>query len=122
MRTTSTQSHLTATDVLEIRRLHDEEGMNDAELARQFAVTRKAIYKIVNRLSWADVPAPRAARGFRGYTVYPDGRVRNGRGQFLSTIDRATGPAVRVRTSSGERRTVPVQTLIQKAFGKQVAA
>lgn len=122
MRTTSTQSGLTASDVLEIRRLHDEDGWNDAQLSREFGVTRKAIYKIVNRLSWAHVPAPRAARGFRGYTVYPDGRVRNARGQFLSTIDRATGPAVRVRTSSGERRTVPVQTLMQKAFGRSITS
>lgn len=113
----SSQSGLTASDILDIRRLHDVEGYNDAELSRQFGVTRKAIYKIVNRFSWDSVPVPTTVRGFGNYIVYPDGRVQSkATGDFITEIARASGPAVRIRQGrSATRTTVPVATLLKRA-------
>lgn len=112
----SNQSNLTGSDVLDIRRLHDKEGYNDAQLARQFGVSRKAIYNIVERNTWKDVPDPVAVRGFTGYSVYPDGRVfSESRRSFLSTIQRSSGAAVRITAKNGTRQTVAVSTLLQKA-------
>ena len=116
-RNTSNQSALTASDVLDIRHLHDDNGVNDAQLARQYGVSRKAIYNIVNRKTWTSVPTPTSVRGFSGYSVYPDGRVLSkATGEFLSTINRASGPAVRLRQANGRRTTVPVASLINKGF------
>lgn len=110
------QSGLTASDILDIRRLHDEEGYNDAELSRQFGVTRKAIYNIVNRRVYKQIPTPTTVRGFGNYRVYPDGRVQSkATGIFLTEIARASGPAVRVRRANGTRTTVPVATLLKRA-------
>ena len=112
----STQSGLSASDVLDIRYLHDVVGLNDAELSREFGVTRKAIYNIVNRKVWKQVPAPTTVRGFGNYRVYPDGRIQSkATGTFLTEIARASGPAVRVRAASGARTTVPVATLLKRA-------
>ena len=115
--TQSSHSALTGSKVLDIRRLHDVENYNDAQLARQFGVSRKAIYNIVERKTWSDVPEPTTVRGFRDYIVYPDGRVLSkATGEFISTIERASGPAVRIRTSNGTRTTVAVSDLVQKGF------
>lgn len=113
----SNHSTLTGSKVLDIRRLHDEEGYNDAQLARQFSVSRKAIYNIVERKTWTDVPTPTTVRGFKDYTVYPDGRVfSKATNAFISPITRSSGPAVRIRTSGGKRTTVPVSNLIERGF------
>jgi DNA-binding XRE family transcriptional regulator len=112
----SKQSNLTGSDVLDIRRLHDEDGLNDAQLARQFSVSRKAIYNIVERNTWKDVPDPALVRGFTGYSVYPDGRVfSNIRRSFLTPIQRSTGEAVRITAKDGSRKTVSVSTLLKQA-------
>ena len=114
----STRSNLTASDVLDIRRLHDVEGLNDAELSRRYSVSRKAIYNIVNRKSWSDVPDPVSLRGYTSYSVYPDGRVfSNSTGKFLSPIGRVSGPAVKMISNTGVRRTMPVRSLVQRGFG-----
>lgn len=46
---------LTAEQVLEIRRLHDQERTTKADLARQFHVTTAAIRKIILRKTWKHV-------------------------------------------------------------------
>jgi hypothetical protein len=116
-RNTSTQSSLTASDVLDIRRLHDNEGFNDAHLGRIFNVSRKAIYNIVNRKTWTQVPNPVSVRGYGNYSVYPDGRVLSkATGEFLSTIHRTSGPAVRLRKANGSRTTVAIESLLRTGF------
>lgn len=116
----SPRSGLTASDILDIRRLHDEEDYNDARLSRLFSVSRKTVYNIVNRKTWADVPQPSRARGFKNYTVYPDGRIYSEiSGEFLTHIKRMSGSVVRL-TNNGVRHTVPVASLIQKTFGKSI--
>lgn len=116
-RKTSNQSTLTASDVLDIRRLHDTEGFNDAHLARIYNVSRKAIYNIVERKTWATVPNPVSVRGFSGYSVFPDGRVMSkATGEFLRTIERASGPAVRLRQANGSRKTIAVESLVSSGF------
>ena len=113
----SNHSTLTGSQVLDIRRLYNE-GSNDTILANQFGVSRKAIYNIVNRNTWNNVPTPITVRGFKDYVVYPDGRVfSKATGDVISTITRTSGPAVRIRTSGGNRTTVPISSLVQKGFG-----
>lgn len=113
----SNHSDLTGSKVLDIRRLYAS-GLGDTALSQQFGVSRKAIYNIVNRITWTDVPEPTTIRGFRDYVVYPDGRVfSKSTGDQISLIERVSGPAVRIRTSGGARTTVPVSSLIQKGFG-----
>lgn len=114
---TSNQSSLTASDILDIRRMHDVEGFNDAQLSREFGITRKAVYNIVERKTWKAVPAPTTVRGYGQYIVYPDGRVLSkSTGDFITSIARTSGPAVRIRAGrSSTRTTVPVATLMQRA-------
>lgn len=113
---TSNQSELTASDILDIRHMHDVEGYNDAELSREFGVTRKAVYNIVMRKTWKQVPTPMTVRGFGSYSVYPDGRVLSkATGVFMTQILRASGAAVRIRAANGIRTTVPVAMLLKKA-------
>ena len=113
----SAHSSLTGSQVLDIRHLHDNEGLNDAELSRRFGVSRKAIYNIVERHTWDQIPSPTTVRGFKNYTVYPDGRVfSNTTGEQIAEIPRASGPAVRIRNSSGVRTTVPVSTLLERGI------
>jgi len=113
----SNHSSLTGSQVLDIRRLYTE-GNNDTRLANQFGVSRKAIYNIVNRKTWNNVPDPTTIRGFKDYVVYPDGRVfSKATGDVISTITRTSGPAVRIRTSGGKRTTMPISTLVAKGFG-----
>lgn len=115
--TISARSGLTASNVLDIRRLHDVNGLDDAHLSRIFAVSRKTIYNIVNRKTWKHVPAPVTVRGYKGYSIYPDGRVfSKASGSFLSTINRATGPAVRLKRSDGSRKTVAVENLLRTGY------
>ena len=113
----SRHSTLTGSQVLDIRRLRAE-GVSDTELAEQFNVSRKAIYNIVERFTWNNVPEPKTVRGFRDYTVYPDGRVfSKATGDQISAIKRSSGPAVRLRTSNGTRTTIGVNDLVKKGFG-----
>ena len=113
----SNHSSLTGSQVLDIRRLYTE-GNNDTRLANQFGVSRKAIYNIVNRKTWNNVPDPTTVRGFKDYVVYPDGRVfSKSTGDVISTIARTSGAVVRIRTSGGNRKTVLVSSLVQKGFG-----
>lgn len=115
---TSSRSGLTGSDVLDIRRLYSE-GYTDSAIADEFGIHRKTVYNIVNRKTWQSVPNPRSVRGFSGYEVYPDGRVfSKAANTFVSPIQRASGPAVRIRTSGGRRTTVPVSTLL-KGFGNR---
>lgn len=114
--TISKQSNLTASDVLDIRYMHDVEGYNDAELSRTFGITRKAVYNIVMRKSWKQVPTPVTVRGFGNYTIYPDGRVLSKTtGEFLMEMYRTSGVVVRLRSAKGVRTTVPVSMLLKKA-------
>ena len=115
--TQSNHSTLTGSKVLDIRRLYTE-GYNDTKLSKQFGVSRKAIYNIVNRNTWGKVPEPTTVRGFNDYVVYPDGRVYSkSTGEQISLIERVSGPAVRIRTTNGTRTTVPVSTLVKEGFG-----
>ena len=115
--TRSTRSNLSATQVLDIRRLHDEEGYNDAQLSRLYNVSRKTIYDIEQRRTWGNVPAPVTVRGYKGYKVYPDGRVFSTvKGKFLAQASRLkTGPVVQMQTG-GRRKIVSVSTLVNKDF------
>ena len=117
----SRHSTLTGSQVLDIRRLRAE-GLSDTDLAEQFNVSRKAIYNIVERHTWNQVPKPKTVRGFKDYTVYPDGRVfSKATGEQINTINRASGPAVRLRTSGGARTTIGVCDLVKKGFGRIAA-
>ena len=114
----SARSNLTGSQVLDIRRQHDQDGMNDAALARLYSVTRKTIYDIEQRRTWKSVPAPTSVRGYKGYEVYPDGRVRSAvTGKFIAQAKRRTGPVVQIRTSGGKRKVVAISNLLSAAFG-----
>lgn len=111
----SAKSKLTGSEILDIRHLHDNKGFNDAQLGRLFAVSRKTIYNIVGRKTWKSIPTPAVARGFKGYTIYPDGRVMSkATGKFIPQFKGRNGASVRVNTSTGVRTTVPVSTLLAK--------
>jgi len=116
--TRSTRSNLSASEVLDIRRLHDADGFNDAELSRLFSVSRKTIYDIEQRITWRDVPQPVTVRGYKGYSVYPDGRIYSAaKGRFLAQASRRSGgPVVQMNTSGGRRKVVSVNSLVSKAF------
>jgi len=116
--TRSTRSNLSASQVLDIRRQHDVEGMNDAQLARLYGVSRKTIYDIEQRRTWRDVPRPVTVRGFKGYSVYPDGRVYStAKGKFLAQAGRSKGgPVVQMNTSGGKRKLVSINSLVAKGF------
>jgi len=115
--TKSTRSNLSASEVLDIRRLHDEDGLNDAQLSRKYSVSRKTIYDIEQRRTWQNVPAPVAVKGFAGYKVYPDGRVFSvAKGKFLTQATRSTGPVVQLKTKAGNRTMVPVRPLVRNSF------
>lgn len=49
-------ARLTAEQVVEIRRLHRENGLGGRRLAARFGVARNAIYMILKRQSWAHLP------------------------------------------------------------------
>lgn len=117
----SNQSRLTGSDVLDIRRLHDINDFNDAQLSRLYGVCRKSIYNIVNRKSWRQVPNPVSIKGFRNYTIFPDGRVfSNTTETFMTEITRNSGPAVRITTTRGMRETVSVSSLLRRGFGRRL--
>lgn len=116
--TISARSNLSASQVLDIRRLHDVEGVNDAQLSRLYAVSRKTIYDIEQRRTWKHVPSPVIVRGYKGYSVYPDGRVYStAKSRFLTQANRIKGgPVVQMNTSGGRRRLVSVNSLVAKGF------
>ena len=112
----SRQSGLSGADVMDMRYLHDFCNYNDAQLARMFNVTRKAVYNIVNRRVWRQVPSATTVKGYSNYAVFPDGRVLSkATGRFLTAIPRTAGPAVRLTKANGTRETIPVSTLLKKA-------
>lgn len=114
------RSNMTASDVLDMRRLHDDEGLNDAQLARIFNVSRKTVYDIVNRKTRNSIPDPVPAKGYKGYMVYPDGRVYSeARGEFMTPVKRSSGQAYRLRTTSGKRTTVAADALINASFSNR---
>lgn len=130
MRTNSNQSRLTASDVLDIRRLAsetDESGnrvYNDADLSREFGVSRKAIYNIRNRYTWNHVPEPRSIRAASGYVAFPDGRIMSkSTGNFIK-VDARNGrtPTVRLTGSSGRRVSMNVQDILTNTFGRTLAS
>lgn len=49
------QGSLAAKDVREIRRLYDDEGWTQAELADRYGVSQSWINAIVRRMAWADL-------------------------------------------------------------------
>jgi hypothetical protein len=51
-------ARLTEADVLEIRRLHSEEGLGHRRIARLFGISRAAAYRILTGRAWAHVGAP----------------------------------------------------------------
>lgn len=114
----SARSNLSGSQVLDIRRLHDVEGINDAQLSRRYTVSRKTIYDIEQRRTWKNVPSPVIVRGYKGYTIYPDGRVYStAKSKFLTQASRIKGgPVVQMNTSSGRRRLVSVNSLVTKGF------
>jgi len=113
----SIRSNLTGSQVLDIRRLLTE-GFNDRQLAKKYSVSRKAIYDIDRRRTWKEVRHPTTVAGFRGYQVYPDGRVFSvTKGVFLAQAKRALGPVVKLTNSRGYRKVVPVSALLNSAFG-----
>jgi hypothetical protein len=115
----STRSGLTASDILDIRTLHDVHGKNDAMLGRLFGVSRKTIYNIVGRKTWKEVPDPVSIKGFKNYVLYPDGRVFSQTSmKFLNGMDRVAGMAYKLMTNKGERKTVVVSSLLKKYFKK----
>jgi hypothetical protein len=114
--TTVSRAGLTGSDVMDIRYLHDTVGLNDAQLSRMYSVTRKAIYNIVTRKVWRQIPEATVVKGFTNYVVFPDGRVLSkATGTFITAMQRTTGPVVRIRNSKGARTTVPVATLLKSA-------
>ena len=116
---TSGHSNLTASDILDIRRMYAD-GNSDSAIANAFGIHRKTVYNIVNRKTWREVPTPVKVRGFSNYQVYPDGRVFSTASQsFVKPLNRTYGQAVRIQKSNGERTTVPVSTLLQKGFGNR---
>lgn len=124
MRKTSSQSELTASEVLDIMHLAskvEKDGTrtySDAYLGRCYDVSRKAVYNIRNRYTWRHVPSPATLKSYPGYTVFPDGRVYSkDKEQFLTTLKRSNGPAVRVRSATGKRGTVLVKDMVKNAFG-----
>lgn len=99
-------------------RLAALQGVSTSEIARVTGVHRKTVYNILEGNTWSHVPEPTRAYGFKDYLVFPDGRVYNpNTDAFLTTNERASGETtVRVRTSSGRRVTVPVATLVARAY------
>lgn len=116
-RRNSYRSSLTDTDVSNIR-LQAMSGYNESEIAEINGVHRKTVYNILQNRTWKHVPEPRTPYGFKDYLVFPDGRVYSQRSRdFISTSSRADGtPVVRVQRSGGNRVTVPVASLVARAY------
>jgi hypothetical protein len=109
----SSQSSLTPSDVLDIRRLVSE-GNTQTSTASRFNITRKAVYDIINGNSWSDIPNPVTLRGYSNYQIYPDGRVfSNNSGNFMK---RKSTSSVRLRDNKGTQKTVAINDLMRKAF------
>ena len=113
----SNRTNLNDSIVSDIR-LAARQGVSTSEIARVTGVHRKTVYNILEGNTWSHVPEPARAYGFQDYLVFPDGRVYNpNTDSFLTTNERASGETtVRVRTSSGRRVTVPVATLVARAY------
>lgn len=112
-----TRTKLTQSDVLDMRRYHDEEGMDDAHIGRIFSVSRATVYDVVNRRTWAHVPDPVPAKGYKGYRVYPDGRIYSEASKsFMATVKGNITPSVRLKAPNGKRRTVSVATLVNNSY------
>jgi len=111
----STNQRLTASMVLDIRN-HSENKVSDAALSHIFSVTKTTIRNIVERKTWNRIPAPSKVRGFRGYSIYPDGRVFSPKGKLMTQYPRKAGPVVVIKNAKGKFGRVPVSTLLAKAF------
>jgi predicted XRE-type DNA-binding protein len=56
------KAKLTEEDVLEIRRLYDEEGFKQRHVAERFGITQVQVSAIVRRVAWPHVRAPQPGR------------------------------------------------------------
>lgn len=107
----------TKSEVLDIRRLIKTSRLTQTSAATIFGVSRKTIYNILNNKLYRDVPNPRRVAGFKNYEIYPDGRVWSiTKGQFVTQKISNLNRVVKISRSNGKRVTVPVASLIAKAF------
>lgn len=115
--TTTNERAFTKSEILDIRRMLNKKIMTQSHASKLFGVSRKTIYNIFNNKLYRDVPNPRKVKGFKNYEIYPDGRVWSiVKDQFVTSRISNLTRVVKISRSDGKRVTVPVASLIAKAF------
>lgn len=110
----SAQTGLKDSDILDIRRLAEVEGLTATDIGAQFGIDRTTAGRIINGRTWSHVPAPKAQGN---YVVYPDGRIYSkSSGRFMQpSVGRDGNQYVELR-SNGTRQKVTVASMVAKAF------
>lgn len=107
----------TKSEVLDIRRMLKNKTVTQTVAAQLFGVSRKTIYNLFTNKLYRDVPNPRQVKEFKNYEIYPDGRVWSiNKGQFVAQSFSKLNRVVKISRTDGKRVTVPVASLIAKAF------
>lgn len=110
--TQSYSSSLSVSDVIDIRR-EASLGVPASELAADYYVGTRYIYKILNGEKRSSVPFPKTIKGFKNYEITPDGRVwSKNKNKYLSI---ASGK-VRLTSINGTKKNLAISQLIKTHF------
>jgi hypothetical protein len=112
----SSRSMLSDSDVIDIRRDADSaENFSVRELAAKHAVPKSTVHDILTGKTWSHVPNPVTV--YKNYSIFPDGRVwSNKTSKFLQAKMAKSGTLSVELQVNGTRQTVPVASLVAKAF------
>lgn len=109
----STQSGLTDSDIVDMRKEASTEGTSVEVLSSRYGINRTTTARILKGSSWSHVPQPKT---LGKYTVYPDGRIYSESAKrFMKTFMRDGEQSVEIRVH-GDREIVSVASLVAKAF------
>jgi hypothetical protein len=110
--TYSYSTSLSVSDIIDIRR-GASRGVPASELALDYDVGTRYIYKILKGEKRSSVPFPKTIKGFKNYEITADGRVwSKTKNQYLSI----TSGKVRLTRINGIKQNLLIRDLMKKYF------
>lgn len=117
----SNRSGLGDSDILDIRLAASIETNSVRDIAREMGLPKSTVHDIITGKTWSHVPSPVTL--YKNYSIFPDGRIWSTKaGKFLAIRMNKSG-ALNVEIQvNGTRKTVPVASLVAKAFHGKTSA